>query len=149
MARRQALQEEATSVHSGPCNLPMYTNQLAFPGHISLVNFLEAQCVPYSLNPLLPLVLTAASRSTRHRLMLRRILNRPTSSEPELGMILPPRYAVPGEADYGFGYGTLARIKSVQLLPDDRSVCEVEAIGRFRVLQTQGLDGYALARVEM
>lgn len=67
------------------------------------------------------------------------------NSEPQFGMMLSPRYA--GEGG-DFGYGTLLRIKSVQVLPDDRSVCECEAVGRFRVLQTQALDGYALARTE-
>lgn len=79
----------------------------------------------------------------RHRLMLRRIMS---TSDPRFGMMLVPRYAARGEAD--FGYGTMMRIQSVQLLPDNRSVCEVRAEGRFRVVQTRGVDGYIVAKVQ-
>lgn len=81
--------------------------------------------------------------------MLRRIM---ATSDPKFGMMLTPREAdvVGGGAmGGGYGYGTLMHIKSIQLLPDNRSVCEVEATGRFRVLQTKGVDGYMLAKIEV
>lgn len=46
MERRQALKEESTAAHAGPCNLPVYINQMALPGHTMRVNFDEGRYVP-------------------------------------------------------------------------------------------------------
>ncbi|KAG8863729.1 hypothetical protein FRB96_007566 [Tulasnella sp. 330] len=121
MERRQALKDESAAAHAGPCSLPVFLNQMALPGHMMRVNFDEG----------------------RHRLMLRRIMS---TSEPRFGLMLVPRYSLHGDTNQG--YGTMMQIQSVQLLPDNRSICEVQAIGRFRVLQTRGVDGYIVAKVQ-
>ncbi|KAG9016222.1 hypothetical protein FRB93_011696 [Tulasnella sp. JGI-2019a] len=121
MDRRLALQQEVTSAHAGPCNLPVYLNQMALPGHTMRVTFDEG----------------------RYRLMLRRIMR---TSDPRFGMMLVPRYALHGENNNG--YGTMMQILSIQLLPDNRSICEVQAVGRFRVVQTRAVDGYIVAKVQ-
>ncbi|KAG8871746.1 hypothetical protein FRB97_008333, partial [Tulasnella sp. 331] len=121
MERRHALKDESAAAHAGPCSLPVFLNQMALPGHMMRVNFDEG----------------------RHRLMLRRIMS---TSEPRFGLMLVPRYSLHGDTNQG--YGTMMQIQSVQLLPDNRSICEVQAIGRFRVLQTRGVDGYIVAKVQ-
>lgn len=45
MERRQMLKDESASAHADPCNLPLYVNQMALPGHTVLVNFHEARYV--------------------------------------------------------------------------------------------------------
>lgn len=76
--------------------------------------------------------------------MLRRIMS---TSDPRFGMMLVPRYALHGDTNQG--YGTMMEIQSVQLLPDNRSICEVKAVGRFRVVQSRAVDGYTVAKVQM
>lgn len=43
MQRRQALKQEGTSAHAGECDLPLYMDQMALPGHTQRVNFQEAR----------------------------------------------------------------------------------------------------------
>ncbi|KAK0206564.1 PUA-like domain-containing protein [Desarmillaria ectypa] len=75
----------------------------------------------------------------RYRLMLRRCLGSPHRS---FGMIMPPR---PGAQ---LDYGTMLEIKSVQTLPDGRSMVETWGSWRFRILERGSLDGYMVARIE-
>ncbi|THH10220.1 hypothetical protein EW145_g1458 [Phellinidium pouzarii] len=92
---------------------PIFVYQLSFPGMPTLLHFFEP----------------------RYRLMLRRCLESPT---PCFGMITSPRTV----GSSGGDYGTMLEIRSVQMLPDGRSMVETWGIYRFRVLETGTLDGY-------
>jgi Lon protease-like protein len=72
--------------------------------------------------------------------MLRRCLESP---QHRFGMVSPPR-AGTGAADYG----TMLEIRSVQVLPDGRSVVETWGTHRFRIVERGTLDGYMVARIE-
>ena len=87
----------------------------------------------------------------RYRLMLRRCLE---SQNPCFGMIMPPRSSPTGHSTNGSGsggqtdYGTMLEIRSVQMLPDGRSMVETFGSFRFRILERGGLDGYLVGRIE-
>lgn len=104
---------------------PIFVCQLSFPGMPTLLHFFEP----------------------RYRLMLRRCLEAPT---PTFGMITPPRAApVAGlGVDAGADFGTMLEIRSVQMLPDGRSMVETWGTHRFRILERGSLDGYMIGRVE-
>ncbi len=81
----------------------------------------------------------------RYRLMLRRCIE---SGNPRFGMVLPARGAGnPGIAGV-LEYGTMLEIKSIQMLPDGRSMVETMGSYRFRVLEKGSLDGYTVGRTE-
>ncbi|KAL5487777.1 hypothetical protein ACEPAI_5885 [Sanghuangporus weigelae] len=103
----------------GRLNTPIFVCQLAFPGIPTLLHFYEP----------------------RYRLMLRRCLESPT---PCFGMIMPQRTVGAGSSDYG----TMLEIKSVQMLPDGRSMVETIGTHRFRIMETGTLDGYMVGRIE-
>ncbi|KAG8890574.1 hypothetical protein FRB98_007128 [Tulasnella sp. 332] len=69
-----------------------------------------------------------------------RCLQNPT---PAFGMMMPPR--TNGSLN---DYGTMLEIRSVQMLPDGRSMVETKGTYRFRVLERGQLDGYGVGRVE-
>lgn len=73
--------------------------------------------------------------------MLRRCLE---SRNPCFGMIMPPRVV----GSPGNDYGTMLEIRSVQMLPDGRSVVETWGTNRFRILERGTLDGYMVGRIE-
>ncbi|KAH8118293.1 hypothetical protein DFH11DRAFT_661815 [Phellopilus nigrolimitatus] len=98
---------------------PIFVFQLSFPGMPTLLHFYEP----------------------RYRLMLRRCLESPT---PCFGITMPPRTV----GSVGNGYGTMLEIRSVQMLPDGRSMVETWGTHRFRILETGTLDGYMVGRVE-
>ncbi|KAI0092656.1 PUA-like domain-containing protein [Irpex rosettiformis] len=101
---------------------PIFVCQLSFPGMPTMLHLFEP----------------------RYRLMLRRCL---AKSNPCFGMIPPPRpTATP--ASPGNDFGTMLRIKNVQMLPDGRSVVETWGTWRFRIMERGMLDGYVVARVE-
>ncbi|KAF9247063.1 PUA-like domain-containing protein [Melanogaster broomeanus] len=104
---------------------PIFICQLSFPGMPTLLHFFEP----------------------RYRLMLRRCLERPS---PTFGMIMPPRAApIPGHGtNAGSEFGTMLEIRSVQMLPDGRSVVETWGTHRFRILERGSLDGYMIGRIE-
>lgn len=104
---------------------PIFVAQLSFPGMPTLLHFFEP----------------------RYRLMLRRCLEAPS---PVFGMIMPPRAApISGiGVDGGCEFGTMLEIKSVQMLPDGRSMVETWGTHRFRILERGTLDGYMIGRVE-
>ncbi|KAG6335637.1 hypothetical protein ID866_3453 [Astraeus odoratus] len=104
---------------------PIFVCQLSFPGMPTLLHFFEP----------------------RYRLMLRRCLE---SSTPTFGMIMPPRAApLPGHGTTaGCEFGTMLEIRSVQMLPDGRSMVETWGVHRFRILERGSLDGYMIGRVE-
>lgn len=77
--------------------------------------------------------------SDRYRLMLRRCLEQET---PAFGMMLP---ASPGGTT---DYGTMLEIRSVQMLPDGRSMVETFGAHRFRIVERGTIDGYMVGRVE-
>lgn len=76
--------------------------------------------------------------------MLRRCLQ---SRSPRFGMIMPPRTG-PARM-YDGDYGTILEIRSVQMLPDGRSMVETFGTQRFRVMERGTLDGYMVGRIEM
>ena len=76
--------------------------------------------------------------------MLRRCLESPT---PQFGMIMPPRATPTGLPSDG-EYGTMLDIRSVQMLPDGRSLVETWGSFRFRILERSSSDGYAVGRIE-
>ncbi|KAG8993107.1 hypothetical protein FRB90_000790 [Tulasnella sp. 427] len=63
---------------------------------------------------------------------------------PAFGMIMPPRTNAPPDAEE---YGTMLEIKSVQMLPDGRSMVETRGTHRFRIAEKGVLDGYMVARI--
>jgi Lon protease-like protein len=72
--------------------------------------------------------------------MLRRCLESPN---PFFGMIMPPKAGCPP-----VDYGTILDIRSVQMLPDGRSMVETWGSTRFRILERGFLDGYMVGRIE-
>ncbi|KAG8902295.1 hypothetical protein FRB99_004657 [Tulasnella sp. 403] len=66
------------------------------------------------------------------------------TSRPAFGMVMPPRPNTPAHADE---YGTMLEIRSVQMLPDGRSMVETRGSYRFRILEKDSLDGYTVARI--
>jgi len=80
----------------------------------------------------------------RYRLMVRRCLE---SGNPRFGMVMPARTSSPN-APGMYEYGTMLEIRSVQMLPDGRSMIETVGSYRFRVHETGTLDGYSVGRVE-
>lgn len=115
----------ATEERDARLDTPIFVCQLSFPGMPTLLHFFEP----------------------RYRLMLRRCLEAPT---PTFGMIMPPRAApVAGlGVDAGADFGTMLEIRSVQMLPDGRSMVETWGTHRFRILERGSLDGYMIGRVE-
>lgn len=104
---------------SGRLKTPIFVAQLSFPGIPTLLHFYEP----------------------RYRLMLRRCLE---STNPCFGMIMPPRSGGTSSSEYG----TMLEIRSVQMLPDGRSMVETMGTYRFRLMETGTLDGYMVGRVE-
>lgn len=81
----------------------------------------------------------------RYRLMIRRCLE---SGNPRFGMVMHSQNtsgATPGMSPYG----TMLDIKTVQMLPDGRSMIETIGSSRFRVLERGSLDGYTVGRIEI
>jgi len=72
--------------------------------------------------------------------MLRRCLEAPN---PRFGMVMSPRPGAPQT-----NYGTMLEIRSVQMLPDGRSMVETWGSTRFRILEKGTLDGYMVGRIE-
>jgi Lon protease-like protein len=82
--------------------------------------------------------------------MLRRCLE---SENRRFGMIMAPRTAPAsgnnnGPTSFGGDYGTMLEIRSVQMLPDGRSIVETWGTHRFRILERGTLDGYMVGRIE-
>jgi len=87
----------------------------------------------------------------RYRLMLRRCL---ASPNPAFGMIMSSSSSASSSSSSTLNsqgqveYGTMLEIKSVQMLPDGRSMVETWGVYRFRILERGIMDGYVVARVE-
>ena len=76
--------------------------------------------------------------------MLRRCL---ATRDPAFGMVPPPRQQA-GNGAPGNDYGTMLRIRNVQMLPDGRAIVETWGTWRFRIMERGVLDGYVVGRVE-
>lgn len=76
----------------------------------------------------------------RYRLMLRRCLE---SRHRRFGMCLPGRGGQPFHE-----YGTMLEIRSVEVLPDGRSLVETVGSHRFRVIERGQRDGYSTGKIE-
>ncbi|CAA7259772.1 unnamed protein product [Cyclocybe aegerita] len=99
-------------------NTPIFVSHLTFPGMPTFLHFFEP----------------------RYRLMLRRCLE---TSNPRFGMIMTSKAGSPNT-----DYGTILEIRSVQMLPDGRSMVETWGSTRFRILERGSLDGYMVGRIE-
>ncbi|KAJ3478747.1 hypothetical protein NLJ89_g12367 [Agrocybe chaxingu] len=99
-------------------NTPIFVSHLTFPGMPTFLHFFEP----------------------RYRLMLRRCLETPN---PRFGMIMTSKTGSPNT-----DYGTILEIRSVQMLPDGRSMVETWGSTRFRILERGSLDGYMVGRIE-
>ncbi|KIM46165.1 hypothetical protein M413DRAFT_441234 [Hebeloma cylindrosporum] len=99
-------------------NTPIFVSNLSFPGVPTILHLFEP----------------------RYRLMLRRCLESP---HPRFGMIMSPKPGAPQ-----INYGTILEIRSVQMLPDGRSLVETYGSARFRILERGSLDGYMVGRIE-
>ena len=55
-----------------------------------------------------------------------------------------PRPGAPAGAEFG----TMLEIRSVQMLPDGRSIVETWGSWRFRIMERGTLDGYMVGRIE-
>ena len=83
----------------------------------------------------------------RYRLMMRRAIE----NDRTFGMIAPNRNGRwQGQLGHTYfkQYGTLLRIESFQMLADGRSLIEAFGVSRFKILETEMLDGYLMGRVE-
>ncbi|RUS16730.1 PUA-like domain-containing protein [Jimgerdemannia flammicorona] len=76
----------------------------------------------------------------RYRLMLRRCLE---SRRRRFGMCLPGRDGQPFHE-----YGTMLEIRSVEVLPDGRSLVGTVGSHRFRVVERGSRDGYSTGKIE-
>lgn len=77
--------------------------------------------------------------------MLRRCVE---SGTPRFGIVLPARGAGNPGLNGVLEYGTMLDIRSIQMLPDGRSMVETMGSYRFRLLEKGSLDGYTVGRVE-
>lgn len=80
----------------------------------------------------------------RYRLMVRRCLE---SGNPRFGMVLPSQ-EISGPVPGMSRFGTMLEIKTVQMLPDGRSMIETVGSHRFRVLERGSIDGYTAGQIE-
>lgn len=120
MERRRGIEEEERDAR---LDTPIFVCSLAFPGMPTILHVFEP----------------------RYRLMLRRCIE---SGRPRFGMVLPARGAGNPNVAGVMEYGTMLDIKSIQMLPDGRSMVETVGAYRFRLLEKGSLDGYTVGRVE-
>ncbi|KDQ16317.1 hypothetical protein BOTBODRAFT_130112 [Botryobasidium botryosum FD-172 SS1] len=112
---------ETTEHDNKGLDTPLLVSRLAFPGLPVLLHLDEP----------------------RHRRFLRRALSLPS---PRIGMIPTPRTGAANEQSEAFG--TMLEIKTVQSFPDGRSAVETTGLYRFRVVEKEIIDGYAMGRVQ-
>ncbi|KAJ9117529.1 hypothetical protein QFC22_004379 [Naganishia vaughanmartiniae] len=120
MERRRGIEEEERDAR---LDTPIFVCSLAFPGMPTILHVFEP----------------------RYRLMLRRAIE---SGRPRFGMVLPARGSGNPNLAGVMEYGTMLDIKSIQMLPDGRSMVETVGAYRFRLLEKGSLDGYSVGRVE-
>ncbi|KAF9075800.1 PUA-like domain-containing protein [Rhodocollybia butyracea] len=115
--------------HNVRLSTPIFVCQLSFPGMPTLLHFFEP----------------------KYRLMLRRCLASPS---PAFGMIMSSSASSSSASSSNLTasdqieYGTMLEIRSVQMLPDGRSMVETWGGWRFRILERGLMDGYVVARIE-
>lgn len=124
ISRRDTIVREAELAHSGGFDTPVYfVTECIFPGMRTRLTF----------------------TSSDQRLMLRRVLSTPDA---RLGTVLASSALSPAD-DAPSSYGTLVGVKSVQFIPDNSAIAEVEGTPiRFRLLDSRIIDGYTAAKVE-
>ncbi|KAJ3815474.1 PUA-like domain-containing protein [Lentinula aff. lateritia] len=124
--RRTAIEAEE---HNARLKTPIFVCHLSFPGMPILLHFFEP----------------------KYRLMLRRCLDSPW---PSFGMIMSSSASSSSASSSNLNasdqieYGTMLEIRSVQMLPDGRSMVETWGVWRFRILERGLMDGYVNARIE-
>ncbi|KAJ3930061.1 MAG: PUA-like domain-containing protein [Lentinula lateritia] len=124
--RRTAIEAEE---HNARLKTPIFVCHLSFPGMPILLHFFEP----------------------KYRLMLRRCLDSPW---PSFGMIMSSSASSSSASSSNLNtsdqieYGTMLEIRSVQTLPDGRSMVETWGVWRFRILERGLMDGYVNARIE-
>lgn len=124
-ARAEAARQEESDL-LGSKNVPLFVCSLAYP---------SMPCFLHIFEP-------------RYRLMIRRAIE---SGDSKFGMIMYNRRSEPQD-DLGnvnfMSHGTLLSIKSMELLPDGRSLIETRGLSRFRVKDHGQLDGYMVGDIE-
>lgn len=118
--RRRGIEEEERDAR---LDTPIFVCALAFPGMPTILHVFEP----------------------RYRLMLRRCVE---SGTPRFGMVMPARGTGNPNVAGLMEYGTMLDIKSIQMLPDGRSMVETMGAYRFRLLEKGSLDGYTVGRIE-
>jgi Lon protease-like protein len=119
----QASREDAGTI--GELDTPLFVCTLSYPTMPTFLHIFEA----------------------RYRLMIRRVVE---SGSMVFGMLM---YNQSGEPQGDLGqvqfmqYGTLLRIRSVQTLPDGRSLVETTGVSRFKVTAWGVLDGYTIGSI--
>lgn len=124
ISRRDTIIREAELAHAGGFDTPIsFVTECIFPGMRTRLTF----------------------ASSDQRLMLRRILSTPDA---RLGTVLASSTLGPAD-DAPSSYGTLVGVKSVQFIPENVAIAEVEGTPiRFRLLDSHVIDGYTAAKVE-
>lgn len=117
----------------------LFVCTLAFPFMPTILHVFEPRRVLFVLLTLFNHRADTLLPSLRYRLMLRRCIE---SGSPRFGMVLPARGGGTIE------YGTMLEIRSVQTLPDGRSMIETVGSWRFKIVEKGTLDGYIVGRVE-
>ncbi|ORX91832.1 hypothetical protein K493DRAFT_316989 [Basidiobolus meristosporus CBS 931.73] len=76
----------------------------------------------------------------KYRLMIRRCME---SRLRQFGMLLPGKHGKPF-----VNYGTMLKIKSIESLPDGRSIVQTVGLYRFKIKEHWNRDGYFIGKVE-
>ncbi|KAI4181711.1 MAG: hypothetical protein L6R41_006451 [Letrouitia leprolyta] len=124
-ARVQAVSEEEQNM-SSDSNVPLFLCTLAFPEMPTFLHIFEP----------------------RYRLMIRRAME---NNEGRFGMMT---YNQRGEPQEDLGvvdfkqYGTLLQIRTIQMMPDGRSLIETVGLSRFRIKSWRVHDGYYVGDIE-
>ncbi|KAI4140071.1 MAG: hypothetical protein L6R39_005971 [Caloplaca ligustica] len=119
-ARAEAVlqEEQALAGASGDSKTPLFVCTLAFPSMPTFLHIFEP----------------------RYRLMIRRAVE---NGQGKFGMMM---YG--GRAEHFKPYGTLLKIRNLEMMPDGRSVIETVGLSRFRVRSWDMLDGYIIGDID-
>lgn len=124
-AQREAVRQEG----AGPSDqrvIPLFVSSVCFPTMPTFLHIFEP----------------------RYRIMIRKVME---SREQKFGMVA---YNRARRRQGGLGrsqfmqYGTLMSVDRFELLPDGRSLVIATGVSRFRVIKSEMLDGYHIARIE-
>ncbi|KAJ5081725.1 hypothetical protein NUU61_009989 [Penicillium alfredii] len=125
-ARREAADQDETGTDLGN-NLPLFVCTLSFPTMPTFLHIFEP----------------------RYRLMIRRVVE---GGGGKFGMVMYSRHGWPRGERLGnvpfVQYGTQLMVERYELLPDGRSLVIATGVSRFKVVESEMLDGYYVAKTE-